>query len=255
MFFRLINGDCFTEMDRLIAEGTLVDAIICDLPYGTSDCRWDEVLPFPYIWERTAKIIRPGGMIALFGSEPFSSKLRVSNIKHFKYDWVWEKEQASNFALMKYQPARVHEVVSVFSSNSKKITYYPQKTPGKPYVSGGGSSGDCIRNGMLKKIRTKNTGDRFPRSIQKFNTDKRKAAYHPTQKPVKLLELLVKTYTKEGEVVLDFTAGAFSTGVACFNTQRSFIGIELNTDYYMTGVNRIKACMTDAGYSPFFITH
>ncbi len=253
MLFRLINGDCFSEMDRLISEKVKVDAIICDLPYGTSDCAWDDVLPLPYIWERTAKLVKPGGMTVLFGSEPFSSRLRLSNIKHFKYDWVWEKEQASNFMLMKYQPARVHEIISVFGG--KKCTYYPQKTPGTPYISGSGYSGDSIRNNAVKKISTKNTGDRFPRSIQKVSTDKRTAAYHPTQKPVKLLELLVKTYTREGEVVLDFTAGSFSTGVACFNTRRGFIGIELNPDYYTVGVERIKTCMTDAGYSPFFITH
>ena len=178
------------------------------------------------------------GAIALFGSEPFSSKLRMSNIKNYKYDWIWEKEQGANFMLMKYQPYKVPEIISVFSN--KTHLYNPQKTKGKPYISGKGDSGDTTGN--VKKVQTKNKGSRFPRSIQKFTTDKSKSK-HPTQKPVALMEYLIKTYTNEGEKVLDFTAGSFTTGVACVNLNREFVGIEKDVDYFNIGKDRIEKAL------------
>ena len=231
----LYSGDCLEVMDKLISEGVKVDAIITDPPYGTTACKWDSIIPFNEMWERLNKLIKPNGAIVLFGSEPFSSALRMSNIKNYKYDWVWEKEQGANFMLVKYQPYKVHEIISVFS---KKTHFYkPQKTKGKPYISGKGTSGAITNN--VVKIQTKNKGDRYPISIIKFNTNKRNSK-HPTQKPVALMEYLIKTYTNENETVLDFTMGSGTTGVACKNTNRNFIGIELDENYFKIAKERIE---------------
>ena len=235
---QLYQGDCLEIMDKLIEKGVKVDAIIADPPYGTTACKWDSVIPFDEMWSRLNKLVKDDGAIVLFGSEPFSSHLRLSNIQNFKYDWIWEKEQGANFMLCKYQPYKVHEIISVFSSNKKKCTYIPQMTEGKPYISGKGTSGDITGN--VVKTQTKNNGTRYPRSVQKFNTDKNKGSFHPTQKPVALLEYLIKTYTKEEEIVLDFTMGSGSTGVACVNTNRKFIGIELDEKYFNIAKKRIE---------------
>ena len=229
----LINGDCLEEMKN-IKNGS-IDMILCDLPYGTTACKWDIVIPFEPLWEQYERIIKDNGAIVLFGSEPFSSKLRISNIGLYKYDWIWEKEQGANFMLCKYQPYKVHENISVFSK--KRHLYYPQMTEGKPYISGKGTSGDITGN--VEKVQTKNYGTRYPRSIQRFNTDKSKGSLHPTQKPVDLLEYLIRTYTNEYETVLDNCMGSGSTGVACVNTNRNFIGIELDETYFNIAKERI----------------
>ena len=221
----LMQGDCL-ELMKNIPDGS-VDLVLTDPPYGITACKWDSVIPFEPMWEQLNRIIKPNGAICLFGSEPFSSTLRMSNIKNFKYDWIWEKEQGANFMLCKYQPYKVHEIVSVFSKS--KHNYFPQMTEGKPYISGKGTSGEITGN--RPKVQTKNEGKRYPRSIQRFNTEKTKST-HPTQKPIALLEYLIKTYTNEGETVLDFTMGSGSTGVACINTNRNFIGIELDKGYF-----------------------
>jgi site-specific DNA-methyltransferase (adenine-specific) len=231
-------GDCLELMKRL--PDACVDTIITDPPYGTTACKWDSIIPLEPMWVQLKRIIKPNGAIVLFGSEPFSSALRMSNIKNYKYDWIWEKEQGANFMLMKYQPYKVHEIVSVFSK--KTHLYNPQKTKGKPYISGKGKSGDVTGN--VIKVQTKNKGDRFPRSIQKFNTDKSKSV-HPTQKPVALLEYLIKTYTNKNDIVLDFTMGSGSTGVAAVNLRRSFIGIELDEIYFDIAVARVKDAEKD----------
>lgn len=228
--FRLIHGDCLTEMDKLIAEGIKVDLVLTDPPYGTTACRWDTIIPFDDMWSRLNKLT--DSAVALFGSEPFSSQLRNSNIDNYKYDWIWEKEQGANFMNVKYQPYKVHEVISVFN----KHNYYPQMTKGVPYISGKGTSGDITGN--VIKTQTKNNGTRYPRSVLRFNTEKYKSV-HPTQKPVRLLEYLIKTYTCEGDLVLDFTMGSGSTGVACRNLGRRFIGIELDDDYFSIAKGRI----------------
>ena len=229
----LWHGDCL-ELMKNIPDGS-VDLVLTDPPYGTTACKWDSIIPFEPMWEQLNRIIKPNGAICLFGSEPFSSALRMSNIKYFKYDWIWEKEQGANFMLCKYQPYKVHEIVSVFSKSTHN--YFPQMTDGKPYVSGKGTSGDITGN--VKKIQTKNDGKRYPRSIQKFCTDKSKSK-HPTQKPTALLEYLIRTYTNESETVLDFTMGSGSTGVACVNTNRNFIGIELDEGYFNIAKKRIE---------------
>jgi len=231
-----------------LADGS-VDAIICDPPYGTTACKWDSVIPFGPMWEQLHRIIKPNGAIVLFGSEPFSSALRMSNIKNYKYDWVWEKPNGTNFLNYKYQPSKVLENVSVFglmaTSYSKKgnMNYHPLMVDGKPYACKQGRTGES--HGRDKKtkertdIKTVSNGKRYPKNIIKMNTEK---GLHPTQKPVALMEYLIKTYTNECETVLDFTMGSGTTGVACKNLNRSFIGIEQDEKYFNTAKERIENC-------------
>ena len=229
----LIQGDCLEEMKN-IPDGS-IDMVLTDPPYGTTACKWDSVIDFSKMWEQLNRIIKPNGAIVLFGSEPFSSALRMSNIKNYKYDWVWEKERGSNFASVKYQPFKKHEIVSIFSKKSHQ--YYPQMLKGTPYVCKQGRKGDVYGGDNGKEVITINKGERYPFSIIKFTRDR---GLHPTQKPVALMEYLIKTYTNENEIVLDFTMGSGSTGVACNNTNRNFIGIELNEEYFKIVKARIE---------------
>ena len=236
---QLYNGDCLEMMDKLIESGVKVDCILTDPPYGTTACKWDTVIPLEEMWERLNKLIKPNGAIVLFGSEPFSSQLRCSNLKNYKYDWVWNKKLAGNGILAKKQPLKIHENVIVFNS---KI-YIPQMTKGKlrkkmtnnPKISE-------INGGDGVKRATETFNDQYyPTSIQEFSmANLRRNRLHPTQKPVDLLEYLIKTYTNKGEVVLDFTMGSGSTGVACVNTNRKFIGIELDEKYFEIAKERIE---------------
>jgi len=227
----LHKGDCLEVMDRLIDDGVKVDAIITDPPYGTTACKWDSVINLYLMWERLNKLIKPNGAIVLFGSEPFSSALRMSNIKNYKYDWVWHKKTSANVALAKYQPLKTHEIISVFGR-----TYIPQMTKGKMRMKGGKVQGGKA-NGSLKPVYYKNDLY-FPKSVLDIKTER---GYHPTQKPVALMEYLIKTYTKEGELVLDFTMGSGSTLVACKNLNRNGIGIELDDKYFDIAEDRINA--------------
>ena len=229
----IYNEDCLEGMKRIPNKS--IDMILCDLPYGTTACKWDTIIPFEPLWEQYNRIIKDNGAIVLFGSEPFSTLLRYSNLKMFKYDWIWEKEQGANFMLCKHQPYKVHEIISVFSK--KKHLYIPQMTEGKPYVSGKGTSGEITGN--VTKVQKKNNGTRYPRSIQYFITDKAKGSKHPTQKPVALLEYLIKTYTNEGDVVLDNCMGSGSTCVAAVNTNRHYIGFELDEKYFDIACQRL----------------
>ena len=236
---QLYHGDCLEIMDKLIEKGVKVDAIITDPPYGTTACKWDTIIPFDEMWERLNKLIKDNGAIVLFGSEPFSSKLRCSNLKNYKYDWVWNKKLAGNGILAKKQPLKIHENVIVFNS---KI-YIPQMTTGKlrkkltnnlkiSEINGG--------DGVKRATETFND-QYYPTSIQEFSmANLRRNRLHPTQKPVDLLEYLIKTYTNENEIVLDFTMGSGSTGVACINTNRKFIGIELDDNYFNIAKKRIE---------------
>lgn len=213
---KLLYGPCL-EMMKEIPDGS-VDFILTDPPYGTTACKWDQVIPFDPMWEQIKRIRKPRAAVCLFGSEPFSSYLRLSNIKEFKYDWVWCKSQSGNPFLVNKQPLKIHEIISIFYNHN----YYPVMSEGKMRVKGGGKNNKIFGN--TEKI----INDKYyPESILYSNncTDK-KCRLHPTQKPVKLLEYLIKTYTQEGETVLDFTMGSGSTGIACLNTGRNFIGIE-----------------------------
>ena len=191
------------------------------------------------MWEQLKRVIKPNGAIVLFGAEPFSSLLRCSNIKDFKYDWIWEKSKATGFLNSKKQPLRAHEVISVFYS--KPPTYNPQMVEGVSYNKGvRKEQTDNDVYGSFKQVEVKSDGFRFPRSVQYFKTAENEGGFHKTQKPVALLEYLIKTYTNENEVVLDFTAGSFSTGVACINTNRKGIMIEMEEKYFNIGVKRMS---------------
>jgi site-specific DNA-methyltransferase (adenine-specific) len=234
-------------MDKLIEEGVIVDAIICDPPYGTTACEWDTVIPFEPMWERLNKLIKPNGAIVLFGSQPFTSALISSNFKGYKYNWVWEKSKASNFIQVKNQPLKNYEDVCIFTKKGEKANYYPQMTQGKPHkcIPKEKSAAEVYK--PIKNPTFRNgspTGKRYPKAIQYFKTAESEGKrVHPTQKPIALLEYLILTYTNEGEMVLDFTMGSGSMGVACINTNRKFIGIELEEKYFDIAKQRIEeAC-------------
>ena len=229
---QLMFGDCLERMKEIPDDS--IDMILCDLPYGTTACKWDTVIPFDEMWLRLNKLIKPNGAIVLFGSEPFSSALRMSNIKNYKYDWVWDKKIPSGMSYARFQPMRQHELISVFNSR----IYYPQMIKrDKPIKAGGMSKGETTNNERLKAL--KKTYDyKNPTSIIIENKI-RKDSLHPTQKPVALMEYLIKTYTNKGELVLDFTMGSGTTGVACVNTNRNFIGVELDEKYFNIAKERI----------------
>ena len=234
----LWQGDCLDLMKNIPDKS--VDMILCDLPYGITNCKWDNAIPFEPLWEQYNRIIKDNGAIVLFGSEPFASRLRLSNLKMYRYDWIWEKTVASNFVMCNKQPQRKHENILVFYK--KQPTYNPQMQAGKPYKDV--RKNDRRRSvfvddgASLGKTPIHNTGTRYPSTIQKFS-NKNNKRLHSTQKPVALLEYLIKTYTNRGETVLDNCMGSGSTGVACVNTKRSFIGIELDKHYFKVADKRI----------------
>ena len=240
----LRHGDCL-ELMKDIPDGS-VDMILCDLPYGTTACKWDTIIPFEPLWEQYERVIKDNGAIVLFGSEPFSSHLRLSNQKLYKYDWVWEKDNATNFLNKRYQPGKITENICVFgkmaTSYSKKgnMKYNPQFSEGKAYCIKSGLQGrvNAVVRSKVSDVVTDNSGYRYPNNILKFNRDKDKV--HPTQKPVALLEYLIKTYTNESDIVLDNCMGSGSTGVACKNLNRNFIGIELDETYFNIAKERIE---------------
>ena len=233
-------GDCL-EVMKTIKSGS-VDAIITDPPYGTTACKWDSVIDFDLMWEQLNRIIKPNGAIVLFGSEPFSSLLRVSSIKNYKYDWIWNKKKAGNFRAVKGMPLMDYEKISVFNHNREN--YNPQMKEGKERKKGGYYSKheQPLNSGTKAKFNNLY----YPKGIIEFskanNIDSKS---HPTQKPVALMEYLIKTYTNENEVVLDFTMGSGSTGVAAKNTNRNFIGIEQDENYFNIAQERIETAQQD----------
>ena len=253
--YEIYKGDCLEVMDKLIEQGVKVDAIITDPPYGTTACKWDSVIPFDVMWERLNKLIKPNGAIVLFGSEPFSSQLRCSNLKNYKYDWIWEKSKCSNFPHAKNMPLKFHENIIVFSRGKighisqlkeKRMIYNPQgikkvdKTWERKRKYDKGDNGHHLvrESHKLKRIIE---FENFPTTIIKIgNSNNNERKFHPTQKPVSLLMYLVRTYTNENEVILDFTMGSGSTGVACMLTDRKFIGVELDDKYFEIAENRLK---------------
>jgi DNA modification methylase len=227
-------GNCL-EIMKTIDSGS-IDAIITDPPYGTTACKWDSVIDFYLMWEQLNRIIKPNGAIVLFGSEPFSSALRMSNIKNYKYDWIWNKNRVSNPALAKKQPLRHSENVIVFNS---KI-YKPQGLKPCTKVLGGNKKGSKGLSTSIKKENYKQTVTNYPRHILNIKADNYgKNCHHPTQKPVDLMEYLISTYTNENETVLDFTMGSGSTMVACDNLNRKGIGIEMDDAYFKIAQKRI----------------
>ena len=237
----LIKGDCL-EIMKTIESGS-IDAIITDPPYGTTQCKWDSVIDFDLMWEQLNRIIKPNGAIVLFGSEPFSSALRMSNIKNYKYDWIYEKTKSGTGLHAKYMPLKYHEIISVFYK--KTPTYNPQMvwngiTDNRKTFNSSLNKKDSVFCQGAKSKAKKDNGYRYPKSIQKFNNSDKTKSVHPTQKPIALMEYLIKTYTNENETVLDFTMGSGSTGVAAKNLNRKFIGIEQDEKYFEIATERIN---------------
>ena len=216
------QGDCLELMNGIPDKS--VDMILADLPYGTTACSWDSIIPLDKLWLQYERIIKDNGAIVLTASQPFTAKLINSNLSLFSYVWEWEKEQGVNFLLANKQPLKIHEDVVVFYK--EQPIYNPQMAKGKPYISGKGDSGEVT--GSVVKTQTVNEGTRYPTTRLKFN---RQTGEHPTQKPTELFEYLIKTYTNEGDIVLDSTAGSGTTGVACQNTNRDYILIEQEEEY------------------------
>ena len=257
---KIYNMDCLEGMKQ-IPDGT-IDAVICDLPYGTTACAWDSVIPFDKLWGQYKRICKPNAPIVLFGSEPFSTMLRMSNLKEWRYDWIWDKQKGFGFANANKMPMKQHEIISVFYKHLP--TYNPQKHEGKPYKCKGGLRNAVNRGLMTNRVLTDeektdpaniknrsniatfirstvdNKGDRFPVSIISIPRDFHDII-HPTQKPVDLLRYLVLTYTNEGDTVLDNCMGSGTTAIACIKERRHFIGFELSKEYFDKAVRRIKA--------------
>lgn len=231
---KLIQGDCLEVMDNLISQNITVDSIITDPPYGTTACKWDSVIPFDEMWLRLNKLIKPNGAIVLFGSEPFSSALRMSNIKNYKYDWVWDKKTGTNYLNAKKMHTKGFENIMIFYRNLP--TYNPQMETGKPFIDNRSNQKNIrvkseVYRSIPKTIGQVNKGVRYPRGFIKISS-RNNNPIHPTQKPVALMEYLIKTYTNENETVLDFTMGSGTTMLACKNTNRKGIGIELDKNYF-----------------------
>lgn len=263
----LQKGDCLELMEKIPDKS--VDMILCDLPYGTTNLKWDKEIPLSKLWCDYNRIVKSGGAIVLFGSQPFTSKLICSNIHNFKHEIIWEKQRASNFMQAKIAPLKIHENILVFSSNKNKLkSFNPQKYEvielndimkydkkamrdflvNKKYdYFGKVDRRNTIKNnfstvfasGGNYRVRNKDTGFRNPKSIVKFNKSLNHNV-HPTQKPVSLLEYLIRTYSNECELILDNTMGSGSTGVACVNTNRNFIGMELDDEYFKIAQKRIR---------------
>ena len=235
------QGDCLELMKQM--PDKCVDLVLTDPPYGTTACEWDSVIPLEPMWERLNRLIKPNGAIVLFGSEPFSSALRMSNIKNYKYDWIWDKPKGSGFLNAKKRPLRHYETISIFSNATP--VYYPQGLAEGVFNN--------TRPALEKKPtlygkqrqHKESSFTNYPKDIIKYS--KPHKPVHPTQKPVPLMEYLIKTYTNKGEVVLDFTAGSGTTGVACVKTGRRFLGFELDEEYCKLANDRIQA--TERGLS------
>ena len=232
---QIICGDCLEVMPLLPDKS--IDMILCDLPYGTTACKWDTVIPFKPLWEQYERIIKDNGAIVLFGSQPFTSALVMSNLKLFRYEWIWQKTLATNFMLVKKQPAKKHENILVFYK--KQPTYNPQMEIGKPYKDKPRKRTVGIHgNAETIKEAINNEGTRYPSSVLLFSNGNN-GNVHPTQKPVALFEYLIKTYTNEGEIVLDNCIGSGTTAIAALNTGRFFIGIEKEEKYVEIARKRI----------------
>ena len=245
---QLINDDCITVMKELIDNNTKVNMSFADLPYGETGNKWDkQKIDHKLMFDYLKELVTDDGAMCFTGSFKFGTHLYNTCPELYKYDWVWEKENGTNVPNINYQPFRVHEQIFIFGkgrvSYGKRIPmkYNPQKTEGKPYSTFAGKVGEGWKGG-LKRVGTENKdGLRHPKTVQFFKRDK---GLHPTQKPVALMEYLIKTYTDEGDTVLDFVMGSGTTGVACKNLNRNFIGIELDEKYYNIACERIEKCQS-----------
>lgn len=245
----LMKGDCLERMKE-IPDGS-VDMILADVPYGTTACKWDSVIPLDQMWEQLKRIIKPNGAVVMTASQPFTTTLIASNIESFAHSWVWDKRFAANFVQAKRQPLKDHEDVVVFGNNRKQPNYFPQMTDrGMPIKKGGNKQSEAIpiaRTSTAKAFgeQQKIYDKKFPTTTCLKFSSREGRGLHPTQKPVALLEYLIRTYTNEGESVLDFTMGSGSTMIACLNTSRKGIGIEMDETYFEVSVKRIMDTAND----------
>lgn len=236
---KLHLGDCLAVMDGEILPQT-VDLIVADLPYGTTGIEWDIPLPLTQLWNHYERLLKPGGCVVLFGSQPFTSTLILSNLRWFKYELIWNKNKCGSPGLAKYRPLKTHENILVFAPGT--TVYNPQMETGEPYSRKAPKKTRCNNHGYGFKNETgiENTGTRYPKSVLNISRDfSAQQQVHPTQKPVPLLEWIINTYSNPGDVVLDNVMGSGSTGVACVNTDRRFIGIENNPEYFTIAQERI----------------
>ena len=254
----LLHGDCL-ELMKSIPDKS-VDMVLCDLPYGTTACKWDSVIRLEPLWEQYKRITKHQGSVILFGSEPFSTMLRASNLQWFKYDWIWHKTTSTGFQHAKNMPLKDYEIISVFSGASmghenllgdKRMTYNPQGIIRVDKVSKNTQNkwGNIAGRRPSQKEQFITEYENYPTMTLNFAKDSKE--HHPTQKPVALLEYLVKTYTNPGQLVLDNTMGSGSTGVACVNTGRDFIGIELDDNYFAIAQERIRKAEEEKAQSLF----
>lgn len=232
----LKQGDCITLMKDL--PDCSVDAIICDLPYGTTQCKWDTQIPLDQWWNNCWRVCKPNAPVVLHAAMPFTATLVASQIKWFKYEWIWEKSKATNYLNAKKQPLRAHESICVFYR--KPATYNPQMTQGEAYNKGTAKRETSVY-GSQRAVEVRSDGDRYPRTVQYFVTAESEGKLHPTQKPIALAEYLVSTYTNEGDVVLDPTMGSGTTLRAAKNLNRKYIGFELDDNYFKIATRRLEA--------------
>lgn len=236
---RLINGECLQVMQTLQADS--VDMILCDLPYGTTACKWDSIIPFELLWEQYYRLLRKGGAIVLTSSQPFTTSLIASNIERYCYNWVWNKKFGANFVQAKRQPLKTHEDICVFSCDGKMPRYYPQMTKRDTPIKKGKNSSESgaiplVANDSYKG---KVYNEKYPDSQLHYSC-REDRGLHPTQKPINLFNYLISTYSKQGETVLDNCMGSGTTGIACKNLNRNFIGIELDENYFNIAKKRIQ---------------
>lgn len=230
-------GDCFDVLPKI--EANSIDLVLADIPYGTTQCKWDSVLELQRMWNELYRVAKPKAAIVLFSAQPFTSVLITSNLKHWRTEWIWEKGNATGFLNAKKQPLRAHENIQVFYR--QQPVYNPQMTRGherkasKRKIIGS----DCY--GLADNEVIYDSTTRYPRDVQKFSSDKQKSKLHPTQKPVALLQYLIETYSNPGEMVLDFTMGSGSTGVACQKSSRDFVGIEKDPEIFKVAKQRLSS--------------
>ena len=240
MINTIIKGDCL-EVMKDIPDGS-IDMVLCDLPYGTTNCKWDSILPLDKLWEHYNRVTKKNGAIVLTAAQPFTSVLISSNLKNFKYTWVWEKSKATGYLNAKRMPMRAHEDVCVFYR--KPPLYNPQMWQSTPYNKGKAHRPTDVYGSQVATLVKNDTGLRYPRSVQYFKTAESEGkVHHPTQKPLALFEYLMKTYTNEGDVVLDNCLGAGTTAIAAIRNNRKYIGIELDEKYYNISCERVKEAL------------
>ena len=237
--YQLMFGDCLERMKE-IPSGS-VDLVLADPPYQAIACSWDSMIPFEPMWSELKRIIKPNGACVLFSAQPFTTNLIYSNMKCFKYSMVWKKSKCGSPLTAKYKPLTKHEDINVFSLHKKTLKYYPQMSEGKPYKRKFTENKVNNMGFGIKGVETDNNGTRHPTTILDYPQQwRRQDQVHPTQKPVELMEFLIKSFSMENETVLDFTFGSCSTGVACLNTNRKFVGIEMEEKYFDIGVKRMQ---------------